>query len=1592
MRIASGLLFALTLLLSLTVCAQADLGSISLRGGESHLTLSGTGSDMLSYEAEIGSISTLDVDSDVGTFTRLMIPGFHSSQTVGAPQLPMMNRLIEVPFGAIPRIEVVSVESHSINLADYGITNQIFPAQLSMPKNVDPADWPFAYDLASYETHRVAQDLVSVEMIGTMRAATIGRVQVSPVEYYPGENRLEVFDKIEFRVVFDNADFAGEVERQGRTYSPFFDVVYNRLDGSRSTHDDHPDRVGDEVTMVVVAPPMFESQLAEYVTWKTVRGFNTILAITGTPEVGTTSASIQAYIHDLYNNPPEGQAAPSFIVIFGDVAQVPTFTEGGDESDRPYGAVDGDLIPDIYYGRLSATNSTQLAAILDKTLEYDQYAMPDPSFLGEVVMIAGHDSGFGQVHGNGQINYGTSNYFNAAHGILSHTYLYPESQHHSADIIADVSNGCAYVNYTAHGSQTSWANPSFTISNINSLQNAGKYPLVVGNCCLTGSYEVGECFGEAWIRADSKGGIGYIGASNNTQWDPDYWWGVGSANPIVEFPTYEATGLGAYDGMFHDHGEAVTQWYVCNDAVIFSGNLAVTEAGSSSSSTYYWNIYNLSGDPSLSVFYGVPTANPVVHPATIFTTWSSFEVEAVPNSYVGLTKGGELIGAGTVGENGVLDLQMMVQPLTPGPAHLVVMAQNRIPYEVDLNIIVPAAVYNDPTEIDANVETEISVGVFEYDGVTPKPGIEVWASGLLYETAHRVTGADGYCTVTVNYAYGPTLDIVGQDPAESWELFRTPIDVNATTMFGPNLSVSTNIGLANQFANNLPGTLTALVNEPGHTLYAFLNGEFVDSTTDDELTITPDELGEVTGIIAISGYDIFSASFPVIEAYGTLTGNVDNGRSPAANAIVTGYDAAMEEIFTTTTNAAGNYDVGVDIPVGPYTITVDCFGSLHYEQAFFLNYQANVLDITMTPAPSGVLTGTITEFDTGIPLEGTVKVYRSDNMELYETAYSGADGVFTTVALPYFDYQVDVKAWHHIPVYMNLTVEEPVVLKDFVLEQTIGDLLLIDDSSGSLTKFAPLKLDEKTGEIIAAGYEMSEMKASADIIADLEDIGYTVTLEDMTATDPVTWSNYDLIIASGGDNNDPFADATFRAALVAYVDNGGHLLLEGGEVAYDHQSETEFAERVMHVSDWTSDSSGNITIADAAHALTTVPNIVTGPITLAYNNYGDSDACDITADAQMVGSWTSQTSNASIIAYDSNPAPEGGQIVFYLFNYSSADAAVRSLLLQNTITYLMAQEVGNCSVSGTAILNGEGDHSGITVSANPGGGTTVTNAAGEYSLPGLYAGAYTIRAEKSGWGTRTLPVILTDGQQMTDVDFELSVVYEEEICDQPALSIPDNNPTGVYDEMDVVIGEGAQITLIEVYVDITHTFQGDLIAKLTSPTGTEVILHNRSGSGTDNIIGWYPGELSPDGDLDLFLGEETDGAWRLSVSDHASTDTGTLNEWCLIIGYSGGVSDVEGELSPKRVALFSNTPNPMHSSSGTMIRFALPTTSQVDLSVFDLNGRCVQTLVSGEAVGGSHSVIWDGKNGSGQPVSGGIYFYRLKADGKTLTRKMTILR
>ena len=149
-----------------------------------------------------------------------------------------------------------------------------------------------------------------------------------------------------------------------------------------------------------------------------------------------------------------------------------------------------------------------------------------------------------------------------------------------------------------------------------------------------------------------------------------------------------------------------------------------------------------------------------------------------------------------------------------------------------------------------------------------------------------------------------------------------------------------------------------------------------------------------------------------------------------------------------------------------------------------------------------------------------------------------------------------------------------------------------------------------------------------------------------------------------------------------------------------------------------------------------------------------------------------------------------------------------------------------------------------------------------------------------------------------------TVLYCDNLS-QPVY-IPDNNSTGISDEIS--ISDGRQLVNLSVYLNISHSWVGDLVVTLTNQHTGEMIAvldrpgipNNPYGCSNDNIItvlddavaqpaedqcAVYPKAISgiylPDEALSSFAGRSVTGTWELNVSDRYPSDAGWLNGWCL---------------------------------------------------------------------------------------------------------------
>ena len=101
-------------------------------------------------------------------------------------------------------------------------------------------------------------------------------------------------------------------------------------------------------------------------------------------------------------------------------------------------------------------------------------------------------------------------------------------------------------------------------------------------------------------------------------------------------------------------------------------------------------------------------------------------------------------------------------------------------------------------------------------------------------------------------------------------------------------------------------------------------------------------------------------------------------------------------------------------------------------------------------------------------------------------------------------------------------------------------------------------------------------------------------------------------------------------------------------------------------------------------------------------------------------------------------------------------------------------------------------------------------------------------------------------------------------------------------------------------------------------------------------------------------------------------------------------SSVEESVLPKELTLEQNYPNPFNPS--TTIEFGIPVSGKTTLTIFDVRGNQVRTLINAEVSPGNYSLLWKGDDRSGNPVAAGVYFARIQTARSERVMKMTLLK
>lgn len=576
--------------IALLLCILLHMGARAQEAEKSFLGLTTEGDTTLHLSFEAGHFAVVND----GGYATLTVDGLAlQASEEGLPTLPQISRLVVLPRGS------------ELRLTDYNCGET-----LKLPITGEPLPWQGA---TTKETERPWAPLVKetgaesrelrVENLGVMGDRQVFRITVCPARYDAADNSYSLTKSIS--------------------------ASFSLLTSHSSLYT--------AKKLLIVSRPLFREGLQDFVQWKRQEGYMVEELYADTNKRDSVKALIRPYFDDATPLRP----APDYILIVGDAAKIQAFIGTSrpaglstHSTDLYYAEYTGDWLPDACIGRWPVNDTAELGAVVRKTLRYEQCRDIDTTALRRAILVAGSESRTpAPTTTNGHVNYVSRTLKGHLPEVDTICFHNPASGTQAADILGAISSGAGLLNYTAHCTVGGWASPSVTFTSIDTL--ATTQPMVyVNNCCRSNDFS-GTCFGEHLLRKADGGAIGVIGATNETLWEEDYYWGVGGSYPLSLMPQYDSLRPGAFDRLLDGHTHTL-------GGLLQAGNMAVTASGSIYD-RFYWEIYCLLGDPTLMPRIGTPRMLSLWTPDSVELGATGMRISSTPGATIAVTQGQRLL-------------------------------------------------------------------------------------------------------------------------------------------------------------------------------------------------------------------------------------------------------------------------------------------------------------------------------------------------------------------------------------------------------------------------------------------------------------------------------------------------------------------------------------------------------------------------------------------------------------------------------------------------------------------------------------------------------------------------------------------------------------------------------------------------------------------------------------------------------------------------------------------------------------------------------------------------------------------------------------
>ncbi|MHB8133793.1 MAG: C25 family cysteine peptidase [Anaerolineaceae bacterium] len=542
------------------------------------------------------------IESENGIFTTLFMDGYGQTALHGQPDIPQYTFVSEIPTGGSVKISGIQYNSTSILLADRNLPTTIMPVQAQIPKTKIQPDW-IPPDEKTYQISQFfPENIVNLLNPYQQRNHHIQPIQISPVLYHPVKGELQILREISFQLEWEVETSPSTIDLTRLQNSGFDELFSDSIDTFVSPEQDSINGYNAGDGYLIICPDIFLSDLQPFVVLKQSQGLQ--VTLTGLSEIGlNTKEGIKNYIQNAYDG---WEKPPVYLLIVGDENYIPAWPfksdylpTHGKKTDLYYATMDGinDFVPDIFYGRLPARNSSQLQAMLNKAIAYTRNNGSE-SWVKKSAFISSCDSG------NYTIPINTHNYVIDRYTTpLGYTGIYPANPQIGGDklfcrttegvdinidsqIITSINDQRSLLTYSGHGSKTSWSDGLVIINQdtVRALSENQINPLVSSFACETGDFAnttFPESFGETWMIQPFKGAIAFLGSADLSYWGQD---------DILERKFYDSLFSNPVDPP--PIGQSV-----------FAGLLAVKTIYPDLGQ-YYWETYNLLGDPSTLIWIG----------------------------------------------------------------------------------------------------------------------------------------------------------------------------------------------------------------------------------------------------------------------------------------------------------------------------------------------------------------------------------------------------------------------------------------------------------------------------------------------------------------------------------------------------------------------------------------------------------------------------------------------------------------------------------------------------------------------------------------------------------------------------------------------------------------------------------------------------------------------------------------------------------------------------------------------------------------------------------------------------------------------------